>query len=344
LKIRGDRGRAPHAPDTHYTWRENDFGIVMAIRHWRWIFLLLILLQVFYIIIPHVVMLQDDMPGDQEKQAVLPSSVSPIYSDRNTEVNVSSSLLLPGHPLQDFDFTQPAPCGKFKCFFQSKRHKDVGYLVGESIMWRMKKGWNYAQHLQDEYHIKHFMLEPPKHFKKGKNVFVEQMNRLAYRVGGGEVEDYKPFCAATDHPNASSSCDDLVIQKVQKVPNTTFFVGCGGGVGKKMNSTLAEWKSSSWFTTVQDKTVFVDQLNLEIQSLSKLMEQEPLFLYDFQLFLDRNGSLYHLDFDRVTQGEQLKKKLGDKAFQGWAKGVRESCLDLLQTLKKDIIYSNFKVS
>ena len=278
-------------------------------------------------------MLQDDIPVDLEQQSV----VRPVILRQNMNSSATSVSLPASHPLNDMDFSQHAPCGKFKCFFQSVHQKDVGYLVGESIMWRMKKGWDYGKHLQDQYNIKHFMLEPPKSFKKGKSEFVEKLNNAAYRVGGERIQDFTPFCSSTDNPNPS--CESLVIQKVRKVPNSTFFVGCGGGQGKKRNATLDDWKTSSWADTVKDKAAFVNTLDLEIQSLSKLMEQEPLFLYDFQLFLDRTGVLYHLDFDRITQGQQLKKKIGERAFQKWAKFVKDSCIDLLQTLKGSALRS-----
>ena len=48
-----------------------------------------------------------------------------------------------------------------------------------------------------------------------------------------------------------------------------------------------------------DKKGFFEQLQSEISFTIALVEKEPFLTYDFQLMIDSNGNIYHLDFDRL---------------------------------------------
>ena len=205
--------------------------------------------------------------------------------------------------------------------------------------------------LQDTYHVQHFMLDPPKQLfsaeERAEKGLIEQLNRVTYRVGSAPedgLQHHAPFCSQNSDKRDSagareSPCDSLVIQKVRKLPKAAFFVGCGGGEGKKMNATLTEWETSDWQSTVTNKKAFLETLELEILKLTNVMEQEPMFWYDFQVFLDSTGRLYHLDFDRITQGHKQRSRLGERSFRQWAKQVRDACLGLLHTMKQDVMES-----
>ena len=51
---------------------------------------------------------------------------------------------------------------------------------------------------------------------------------------------------------------------------------------------------------------FYKHLHDELSSTAKLLQKEPLLAYDFQLMIDTNGRVYHLDFDHM-----INRKTGD---------------------------------
>ena len=255
--------------------------------------------------------------------------------DPKDQADLLQKSLATNNPLRYFDFTQPAPCEKFKCFFQSKNQTDVRYIVGQekNMMQRLKKSWDYARHLEDKHNIKHFLLEPPKTITEDKDKLVGTMNHLAYHIEEKkEDEDLTPFCVVGSNPE----CKSLVVQKVRKVPSGAFLVHAA----TYLTRTLIEWEESSWADTVKDKRSFASKLGIEIQNLSKLLGQEREFFCNFQVFLDQDGTLYHYNVDRIIECQILGSQKGKLAFQEWAKNMQKDSIWLLQFLKQSVILTS----
>ena len=65
---------------------------------------------------------------------------------------------------------------------------------------------------------------------------------------------------------------------------------------------------------------------------AKLLQKEPLLVYDFQVMIDTNGRVYHLDFERMyfrVGAGHLRKKPNS--------ALRDMCQDHLKTLSEYIM-------
>jgi len=80
-----------------------------------------------------------------------------------------------------------------------------------------------------------------------------------------------------------------------------------------------------------DRMRFYEHFHDELNSTAKLLQKEPLLVNDFQVMIDTNGRVYHLDFERILQDgtEHLKKELNSK--------LRDECQNYLNTLSEYII-------
>lgn len=52
-----------------------------------------------------------------------------------------------------------------------------------------------------------------------------------------------------------------------------------------------------FFSAVKDKQQCA-QIQSSLNSTRELLRMEPCLVYDFQALMDRNGNMYHLDFER----------------------------------------------
>ena len=124
-----------------------------------------------------------------------------------TEPEELQSMML----ADDLLLSAHVPCGKEKCFFQSKTSPNKGYLIARSSRsnetsekyQRLVEGWELATRLQQEYHIQHFLESPPQivpvsdHLAAliNQNLWYETQDLPVDQVGNmkNQETDFHPF-------------------------------------------------------------------------------------------------------------------------------------------------------
>ena len=204
-------------------------------------------------------------------------------------------------------------CGRKKCLFpvvdQSAKNYDKvatatntatsrGYLIsnGDAKQYqRAFDAWRYAKYLQFHYGLRQTLLEKPVHFdisddlaETHLNVDFSDSGRLGYQNSTRQFE-----------------AGPAIAQPVQIVAEPWILVGCYGRyessvkklerfVSKVMKNAVLEVDATATNQHFLDN--FAHDLN---QTETILQESEVQCLYhDFQLILDAEGHLVHMDLDR----------------------------------------------
>ena len=185
-------------------------------------------------------------------------------------------------------------CGIQKCFFKSISDPNVGYLVGRQkkteaskTSWdRVKRGWKMAKDLEEEFGIKHFLLEPP---------------RLCVNCNSREVAERLRLPKATQARKSH-----LVVQKVRPSPKARFF-------SLRLYSLKNRKDAMKWIQSYQKclprcnkkpntTAAYFQQLETEFDICDKIVRKYPRYANDFQVLVDvQTGNIYHIDFDRAFE-------------------------------------------
>jgi hypothetical protein len=94
---------------------------------------------------------------------------------------------------------------------------------------------------------------------------------------------------------------DIYYQKMQLAPKNHLILGC---VESKM--TVFQQRLAHFCSLVEDKELFLDNIQGHFATARKLLEKEPCLVKDFQVMLDASGQVYHLDFDRCFSSSGSK--------------------------------------
>jgi len=227
-------------------------------------------------------------------------------SDTNEE-SASDNTMKPYESLEwkDLDTTREAACGKMKCFFRYTLDDTAGYTVqwlrGPEMDWKINNNtWYYAQHLKQMYNISHLMLEPPfnktighyDHHKLNTNLTV--WNKPETRKE--KLNKYKRDRIA-------------IVQKHRVAPSSSILFKAKKGFNKDHYNMVRLWN------TTDDRRLFTNTLESEWNLTSAMLEKEKSLKWDFQMFVDNDGKIYHFDLDRAFRSKTHKLGI---AFQHFA--------------------------
>jgi hypothetical protein len=210
------------------------------------------------------------------------------------------------HP-DNLGWPRRIPCGSFKCFYRLKTAPQVGYLVAHastkqqddgvirSRLTALLEGWQLGEKLRNEYGIQHFMLEPPSN----TTVTFDLAQHLNYNLFSEKHHKY--FTDKMVRTKGFHEGTDIYYQKMQLAPKNHLILGC---VESKM--TVFQQRLAHFCSLVEDKELFLDNIQGHFATARKLLEKEPCLVKDFQVMLDASGQVYHLDFDRCFSSSGSK--------------------------------------
>lgn len=269
------------------------------------------------------------LPEYAQQQQQQHQEKAPLLFDSPT-MSELPPLLLPSEWLDDVQVDVPAPCAAFKCLYNSRRGKRLGYLVaqfrkndvqssGHKDFRTLQKGYELAERLRTTHNIRHLLLAPPSKVDCTAKVCVEDLNRLTYMARGREGENdvlgRQSFTAI--HPGKPWT--KLLVQPVELASQPSIQFGLSVA---KYSVAIEDMKVYASSLVQQDMDVGVFERNVRrgIEQALGVIQAEPCLLTDFQILLDRYGHVYHLDFDRCFENNP-KKQLGLKEDK-FARGQR----------------------
>mmetsp|Transcript_3522 Transcript_3522/g.3945 ORF Transcript_3522/g.3945 Transcript_3522/m.3945 type:complete len:331 (+) Transcript_3522:278-1270(+) len=174
--------------------------------------------------------------------------------------------------------------------------------------------------------LRHFYLEPPQRVILPPVDVVERLNSVTSKAeeGGGKFQ-HSPnyFGQQTNHNYCQSK--HVVVQKVRAAPEPHLILRCYfDAAGKRGTASLQDRHSRHAFLrkvrgthntrnknrgkqkAVEPNVVtFLRTVEEEMKNLVRVMEQAMDLWYDFQILIDVNGRIYHMDIDRMEQKRTL---------------------------------------
>jgi hypothetical protein len=187
-----------------------------------------------------------------------------------------------------------------KCFFYINNDPTIGYLIPhdagvrrEHRLERMKEAYDLARHLQSKYQIKHLLLEPP----------VKLMSP-------------PPLCIQEQLSN-SSNFEQVQTPIIIQFNNFSNFGYQKNLVMPDPSIILKPWTfkyegKEVWYEFVQNNVVngtqFMKQFKLDAQRSVEILKKFPRLVYDYQVLVDKDGNLYHLDLDRAFEDKKVSSE------------------------------------
>ncbi|OEU05838.1 hypothetical protein FRACYDRAFT_257891 [Fragilariopsis cylindrus CCMP1102] len=222
---------------------------------------------------------------------------------------------------------KPAFCGNFKCFFYDSKNSDNGYLIirdstagasSDKALDIAVAGWEKAKELElRKYHIRHLFLDLPFEVHLPHDIMVDRMNANSYHVknvvNGRLVKGTKPKKYHFHHNTPA-----IIIQPNKSAP-TQSIIYSNAKAFKKLNhwETMTSFKILNHEQAMTIKKASLNSYNQNFHlQLNTLVEKEPFLTYDFQLMIDSNGNIYHLDFRSIVEYMPIPQtKKGQKHYQ-----------------------------
>jgi hypothetical protein len=219
--------------------------------------------------------------------------------------------------------TDKVPCGANKCFFPLKSDPTIGYLVASSERnskeqseedWfkTLEASWELAKQLEREYDIQQFLLEAPKNITISHNL-AARLNQNLWRESRAKFETKERF------PEQSIA----FIQKVATAPTPNLLFGCAHSKVKQFQREVDEF-----VPLIRRKKHFARHFRKYMDQARAIMRKERCLIKDFQVLVDTNGRLYHLDFDRcfIPDDPGAKRDISEE--------IASSCMDALDEIEK----------
>ena len=224
----------------------------------------------------------------------------------------------------DLNQTKKAICGQHKCLFIDKLDPNIGYLIetkktndnttGSLI--KQQKAFDQAQRLKVEYKIRHFLDGPPFIDKVPTSRIGDRMNSMMIYFRG--------VTKAINQPRYFENTN-VIVQRNRMGPIPHALIGCNKK--KKQHSIRNINKLINNSIKPSDRMRFYEHFHDELSSTTKMLQKEPLLVYDFQVMIDKNGRFYHLDFERMLDYEKSKKTKSKRL---------DECLNYLNTLSEHV--------
>jgi hypothetical protein len=207
-------------------------------------------------------------------------------------------------------------CGANKCFFPLKSDPKIGYLVAPSKRqskeqsetdWfrTLEASWELAEQVEREYDIQQFLLEAPINITISHDL-AAHLNRNLWRESRAKFERKERF------PEQSTA----FIQKVKTAPTPNLLFGCAHSKVQQFQREVDEF-----IPLIRRKKRFARHFRKYMDQARVMMQKEPCLIKDFQVLVDTNGRLYHLDFDRCFTPDEpgtkrvISKEVADSCFQ-----------------------------
>jgi len=227
-----------------------------------------------------------------EKATLNSGDVGETKYENTGESSSESASIASFFQWDDIDFEKIVHCGKHKCFYYSSlNNATTGYViwdpkVGTKVQ-RALEIWKLAKKYESIYNIRHFLLGPPfeKDLPKG---MIDRLNKKFIASNKDKLT-----LSNTKHFKGTTS---VIIQPNQPAPEGSFVVKCHHY--KSFFDELLENRHEG----------FAQSLQKELASTIALAKKIPHIGYDFQLMIDRDGKIYHLDFGRFRISSSSKKQ------------------------------------
>lgn len=218
------------------------------------------------------------------------------------------------------DIDSVATCGESKCYIQSKKEENVGYLINRHTLstyiiynreGRMTNntapaGWvyEYANCVAKRYGANHLLMAPEER--------ITAATPIASCLEAVRVAHYNPNAKKKRRPKKTKfkldRGEQLVLHQVQTAPYPSLLVGCSKTKWKYVESHLPAFASK-----VNVSTAFVERLEAALERTRTLLLDETCLLADLQFYVSSKGEVYHLDLDRSLRCQGKGKKTGKSA-------------------------------
>lgn len=115
------------------------------------------------------------------------------------------------------------------------------------------------------------------------------------------------------------------IQKVEVAPNPNILIGCAKSKIKQFERDFEQFIPS-----IKQKKRFARKFTKYLKRSRDLLQREECLYKDFQVVLDIQGHLYHLDLDRCFVPEQpgAKRSMSDDD--------KDACLETLDQVERRV--------
>jgi len=226
----------------------------------------------------------------------------------------------------DLSQTKKAMCGQQKCFFLDKLDPNIGYLIKTESnttvsLTQEHEAFDQAQRLKVEYNIRHFLDGPPFIDKVPTSKIGDRMNSMIVYVYDFEAK-------ARNQPRYFENTN-VIVQRNRMGPIPHALIGCQNE--KKQHSIQSIEKLINNSIKPSDRMRFYEHFHDELNSTAKLLQKEPLLVNDFQVMIDTNGRVYHLDFERMISFKKIGKNI-----------TLDECLNCLNTLSEHVDMLRFQ--
>ena len=213
-------------------------------------------------------------------------------------------------------------CGGEKCYFPSFSHclisdegaskgrciANVGYLISAESSYQNLPNhtvWLYASCLAARYGVKHFLLGPEERvvIPKQAAVFLQGTRFHRYTHKGGAVDASDVVENAPHRTSvllgekltqdfAKHSLHHVMVYRLQEAPSGVIF-RCTQ-VHQQERKTWGPFLAS----VEMDKALFVSTLSRQLSATYRMLSNEFCLIRDFQVVINREGYIHHLDLDR----------------------------------------------
>jgi len=232
----------------------------------------------------------------------------------------------------DLNQTKKAICGQSKCLFIDKLDPNIGYLIKTvnkilnttASLTQQHKAFDQAQRLKVEYKIRHFLDGPPFIDKVPTSKIGDRMNSMINIVVAERTRNQPRYFENTN----------VIVQRNRMGPIPHALIGCQNV--KKQQSIQSIEKLINNSIKPSDRMRFYEHFHDELNSTTKILQKEPLLVFDFQVMIDTNGRVYHLDFERM-----LRQDGTERLIKTPNSTRRDECQDHLKTLSEYIMRKKY---
>jgi len=214
--------------------------------------------------------------------------------------------------------TAPFGCGLRKCAFRSKANpQSIGYLLSTNEYSDAIKTVTYANRLTKEFGIRHTYLAEPQSTAVNSNNANSNAPFLCNNVND-DPRNHQPLGEdfANELNNARSpnpylktfkAHHHLVLQPISIYPSGSVLFKCSTKILKKAQKEVKGWPR---FVSTTAFEHFEAKLRSDLDTTLQLLQSKlgKCLHNDFQLVMDTEGGILHIDLDRCFERQNKKDK------------------------------------
>ena len=191
---------------------------------------------------------------------------------------------------------------------------DTGYILAFDPNCNLTLGYSTAQYLHSQYGLQHLYENHPLRIRVTQRLVNYTHTKLLPKIKSkfyqptriGEfikrLEGVPPIFRQ-NRVDRTISFPTMQVQRV-KIPRTPLLEwGDNGKRNQKCRTML-----SDFLPGVVDKLSFFHHLQTQAKHLKSVFQKEPWLVWDFQILVDTNGTIHHIDLDRRPTGDMTKPK------------------------------------